>query len=50
MLCMFLKDIKFPAQKRIILEKYHFDTSTICSCILETIYMEDHKLCGMILK
>lgn len=37
------KDKKFPADKRIILEKYHFDTSTVFSCILETIYMEDDE-------
>lgn len=36
-------DIKFPADKKIILKNYHFDTSAIFSCILETIYMEDHK-------
>lgn len=37
------KDIKFPAHEKIILEKSHFYISTIFSCILETIYIEDHE-------
>lgn len=44
-LCLF-KDIKFPADKRIILKKYHSDKYTLFSCILETIYMEDHEYMG----
>lgn len=35
--------IKFLTNKRNIVRKYHFDTSTIFSCISETIYMEDHE-------
>lgn len=35
--------IKFLANKRSIIRKYHFDTSIIFSCISEIIYMEDHE-------
>lgn len=35
--------IKFLANKRSIIRKYHFDTSTIFSCISEIIYTEDHE-------
>lgn len=46
MTCQYLviyKDTKFPADKRSIFRKYHFDTSTIFFCILESIYMEGHE-------